>query len=460
MMCPHFIYNVTNPVDIKHENDNSSQWPYRDEALIHIQTGIKLSQDDFSYTKNGLVIFCIDKIRDKMKSDFKNEHGGIEGMDTFGTGLVVISHLCLGVSSLCLVLTLTTYCLFPVLQTLPGKSTMSMVTTLLLALTLFNIGGFVQESSVECQIIGVATHFFLLSTFAWMLLCSAHMYIIFNNIMEHPVATQDDSTRKFKSYLTLSLAIPALIVAATVVANYSLTDSTSSTYDDDQTNITMKDPEEIEPALNRCHLTSKTRTGYGHGICYLSNKLSLLVAGVLPIAAVCAANLVIFILTVLAFRRLSTQEKAARREARGHLLIYLKLSSLTGKPHDTSSSLLSQASLMTPQAPYSHRLSTLIGINWLPCTAAAFVSSPVVWYFFLVMCGLQGFYVFLSFVCNKRVLALYRQRFRPQDADSGVSRRNKGGSQMNNITRTLEKYLKSHSSESNVDGLELRLHAD
>ena len=34
-------------------------------------------------------------------------------------------------------------------------------------------------------------------------------------------------------------------------------------------------------------------------------------------------------------------------------------------------------------------LVVLAGINWLPCTVAAFVSSPIVWYSFLVLCGLQ-----------------------------------------------------------------------
>ena len=330
LICPHFIYNMTNTTEIKLETDNQRQWPYQVEMLRHVDTGIRLSQADFSYTDHGVVVICIDQIQDKMKSDYEDDRGGIDGVDMFGMGLVVTSHICLGISALCLILTLTTYCLFPVLRTLPGKSTMCLVTTLLLTITLFNAGGFVQESSVECQSIGVATHFFLLSTFVWMLLCSAHMYIVFNNIMEHPAATKDDTTRKFKAYITLSIAIPALIVTATVVANCYLTDSSNSTFDDKLPNATKNDPEEIESVFSRCQSKSKVRIGYGHGICYLSNKLSLLIAGVLPIVAMCAANLVIFILTLLAFRRLSVQEKAARHEARSHLLIYLKLSTLTG----------------------------------------------------------------------------------------------------------------------------------
>jgi hypothetical protein len=39
---------------------------------------------------------------------------------------------------------------------------------------------------------------------------------------------------------------------------------------------------------------------------------------------------------------------------------------------------------------------------------AASVQHPAVWYVFVVLCGLQGLYVFAAFVCNARVFDLYR----------------------------------------------------
>ncbi|GFR93482.1 G-protein coupled receptor 64-like [Elysia marginata] len=415
LMCPHFIYDLKNSTEIKLERENDFQWPHSNDILLHLETGLKLSANDFSYTDNGLVILCVDHITEKMKLDYEEDMEDINGIDTFGSGLVLTSHICLGVSSLCLALTFITYCLFPVLRTLPGKSTMCLVLALLLAIGLFISGGFVQASSVECQIIGVATHFFLLSTFVWMLLCSAHMYSVFSHVMEQSAATKSETVSRFRAYIALSIAMPASIVLTTVMSNYFLTDSSPTINTQRVDNIEI-DPEETESVTNSCDSPSKVRIGYGHGICYLSNKLSLLLAGALPIAVICAANLAIFILTLAAFRRMSALEKVARHETRCHLLIYLKLSTLTG-------------------------------INWLPCTVAAFVSSPVVWYSFLIFCGLQGLYVFLSFVCNKRVLGLYKQLFTSRENGSVPSTKDtKDGNHAK--TQSHEKYMKAAPCDS------------
>ena len=331
LMCPHFVYNLTNSTELRLEKDTQLPWPHDIERITHVETGVKLSIVDFSYTPDGLIIICVDKIREKMKVTYDNEdRDAIDGVDKFGDALMVTSHICLTISSLCLTLTLVTYCLFPVLRTLPGKNTMSMVATLLLTIVLFTIGGFVEASSLECQAIGVATHFFLLSTFVWMFLCSTHMYRVFSHIMEHPAAAKEDTGATFRVYMVTSMAIPALIVLSTILANHFLANSSDFNHSSEPSNSTFKEPDEIAPVFDSCQTSAKARLGYGHGVCYLSNKPSLLLAGVLPILLTCAANLAIFILTVLAFRRLSVQEKAARHEARGHILINLKLSTLTG----------------------------------------------------------------------------------------------------------------------------------
>ena len=63
------------------------------------------------------------------------------------------------------------------------------------------------------------------------------------------------------------------------------------------------------------------------------------------------------------------------------------------------------------------------GINWLAGVLTAVIDSVVVWYIFIVLCGLQGLYVFIAFVCNKRVLSLYKDLFtrRQKRAGSGTA---------------------------------------
>ncbi|KAK3793228.1 hypothetical protein RRG08_003608 [Elysia crispata] len=330
--CPHFIYNLTNTTEAKLKNMNdNSEWPHSLEVLVHVSTGVELSTLYYTHTSEGLVMVCVDKIQEKMKLDYEEDRGGVDGVDVFGLGLVVTSHVCLGISIICLSLTLLTYCLLPSLRTLPGKNTMCLVASLLLAIVLFFVGGFVQESSLECQIIGMLTHFFILSTFVWMLICTIHMHRVFSDVLKHTQSGDGENNGKFIVYAVVSIVVSGVIVLVTVVANYiftSFSDSNDSTTDYQLDNAT--DLTEIDSVHNSCETNSRVRFGYGNGICYLSNKLSLLLAGALPIVVSCAANLVIFTFTILAFRTMSLQEKVARKEKRGHLLIYIKLSTLTG----------------------------------------------------------------------------------------------------------------------------------
>ncbi|GFO38053.1 myosin-10 [Plakobranchus ocellatus] len=444
LVCPHFIHKVTNTTEVKLEQRNDLQWPHVKYELVHIATGVKLPTVDFTNTNDGLVIFCIHQIMERMKSEYNKNVGGVDGVSVFGFGLIVTSYLCLGTSAVCLAFTLLTYYLFPCLRSLPGKSTMCLVTALLQTIILFFVGGFLEESSLACQIVGVLTHFFLLSAFMWMLVCTVHMYSVFSNIMVHTSTTIYEGINRFAFYMMLSTFVPGLIVTSTISANYFLYDSSYSYRAEEPPHKYNSDPEEIDTEFFSCTSNNTVRIGYGHGICYLSNKMSLLLAGALPIAFLCVTNLIIFILTLLALRRLSDHEKTARREARDHLLIYLKLSTLTG-------------------------------INWLPCTAAAFVSSSFVWYSFLILCGLQelfekatslkslhviiishvnyicfqGLYIFISFVCNKRVLNLYKQRFlaRESHTASNNQRRQDHG----NINGGRLQQLADENSPHNTD---------
>ncbi|GFN80403.1 adhesion G-protein coupled receptor g6 [Plakobranchus ocellatus] len=334
LICPHFIFELANTSDvmIKTRNNGSSQWPYTDEVLVHVSSDVELTTLDFAYADGGLVIVCVDKIREIMKTKYQEHRSGIDSVDVFGTGLVLTSHVCLGISVVCLTLTLLTYCLFPSLRTLPGKSTMGLVGALLLAIVLFLAGGFIRESSVECQVIGVLTHFFLLSAFVWMFVCTVHMYGVFSNVLKHTPSGESGDARRFALYSVISVIVPGIIVSSTIITNYALTSSSDSNdASGDSSSNTTSSNGEIDSVFYSCSSNATVRIGYGDGICYLSNKLSLLLSAALPITLLCTANLVMFILTMLAFRSLSKQEKVARKEEKGHLVIYIKLSTLTGE---------------------------------------------------------------------------------------------------------------------------------
>nr|KAG5710424.1 hypothetical protein BaRGS_022242 [Batillaria attramentaria] len=234
------------------------------------------------------------------------------------------------------------------LQTLPGKNTMGLIATLLITTLLFEFGSGRVEERQSCVVVGVLIHFFLVSSFTWMVICTVHMHRIFSNVIASRVDDREGSARVFLIHVIVSVVVPGLVVLSTLLANYYTSD-------------------------HECVMD----LGYGDGICYLSNRLSLILGSILPISLAVVINLVLFALTLHALRKLSRERRDVTQRNHEQFSIYVKLSTLTG-------------------------------INWLVGLVAALVDSEAVWYAFLVLCGLQGVYVFVAFVCNKRVLRLYR----------------------------------------------------
>ncbi|PVD38230.1 hypothetical protein C0Q70_00841 [Pomacea canaliculata] len=113
--------------------------------------------------------------------------------------------------------------------------------------------------------------------------------------------------------------------------------------------------------------------GYGQGVCFLSNRLSLALACALPISLVIVISLVLFGLTL---RSHWGQENCQR----ARMCSSVKLTSLTG-------------------------------MTWLAGVAAVGLESEVIWCTFLVLCGVHGVYMLVTFVCNKRAMNLYRKLF-------------------------------------------------
>ena len=244
----------------------------------------------------------------------------------FHPGLVVTSHVCIGLSIFMLSLTLLTYVIFPALQTLPGKCIMGFSASLLVALLLFLIGGFVTPRSTLCQFVGVATHAMLLSAFTWMVLCTTHMYHVFTNlkIADHNLSKRK-SNRKFALKVFISIVIPVAIVSITITANVIKKD---------------KDVVEIiaEPKYNlgrqntsSCGKKKTLHIGYGDGLCYISNVASLIGAGIIPVIVSCVINLMLYLATTCSLRRMSSQQQLVRQEPKNNISVYAKLSTLTGK---------------------------------------------------------------------------------------------------------------------------------
>ncbi|XP_076458526.1 uncharacterized protein LOC143292224 [Babylonia areolata] len=358
LLCAKVLTDLTN------DSLSSSSFSLNTDtgSLLHRPSGTTVSFQYVELLQNGKVMVCADQIYSSLAASPTLALPE----NLFSPSVITVSVVCQSLSVVSLFLVLCTYCLFPELRTLPGKNTLALVVTLLLAMLTFQLGVARVELPTACLVLGVLIHYLLLSSFTWMMVCSFHMYRIFTHLLHHAHTHRADQDRStLARYVMVATAVPALVVCLTLLVNYLA-------------------------HRHRCSLD----LGYGVGVCYLSNRWSLLLASVLPISLVMLVNLVLFICTVVALRSFSVNRRRLVRQPHRQLLVYI-------------------------------RMSTVTGINWLVGLAAVHVrvDSPVMWHVFSVLCGLQGVYVFVAFICNERVYRLFRHslyRAASGAADSGL----------------------------------------
>ena len=71
--------------------------------------------------------------------------------------------------------------------------------------------------------------------------------------------------------------------------------------------------------------------------------------------------------------------------------------------------------------PSLKQMSTLLGFTWVFGFVAAFANVTALWYIFIILNSLQGVYIFIAFICNKRVFELWRDSCTCLDRVSSTS---------------------------------------
>ena len=90
------------------------------------------------------------------------------------------------------------------------------------------------------------------------------------------------------------------------------------------------------------------------------------------------------------------------------------------------------------------QISTLLGFTWFFGFIAGFANINVLWYIFIILNSLQGFYIFLAFMANRRVAGMWISLCHGNV--SGISRRSRGTSSVPLSQRTTSSRLTSISS--------------
>ncbi|XP_060064317.1 uncharacterized protein LOC132544700 [Ylistrum balloti] len=210
--------------------------------------------------------------------------------------LNITTLVCNIISLVCLFLTFITYCLFPVMRSLPGMNNMSLVFAMFFAQLLFQCGFYLTSSPILCQVFGVLIHILWLSTFGCMNVCSYHMYSVFAGDIIAGRLSAWGWKRRISFYILYSYGLSAIIVFTNIIIVYF-------TSDDDS-------------------------IGYGTTRCFISNPISFYLTFLAPVLVVCFCNIYFFIRTALQIK--NSPKVDSTKERKNQHVIYIKLFSITG----------------------------------------------------------------------------------------------------------------------------------
>ncbi|KAL1482228.1 hypothetical protein MTO96_033939 [Rhipicephalus appendiculatus] len=265
----------------------------------------------------------------------------------------VLSTALLLFSVLCLVLHVAAYALVPKLRTGPSRLVLCLAISVLLAQGSFVAGGmFLESGSALCSAFAVVSHGTHLAAFFWMNVMAMDVQRTFRR----GVSGSSRAVSRFLSYSVYAWLAPAILVAAASTLQY------------------------LKP-------NSPWSPSYGLPYCWINRPLSLIAFFGAPVLVLLLANTVFFLLTARSIHLTTKQTKEARRSAstggasgeQGRLALYVKL-------------------------------AVVFGLTWVFGFAAALTGVQALWYPFIVLCSLQGAFIFLAFTFKRSVLRMVRDR--------------------------------------------------
>lgn len=295
----------------------------------------------------------------------------------------VLSTILLLISVVCLILHITAYALLPKLRTGPARLVLSLAVSVLVAQGTFVAGGLLlTPGSAFCSACSVVSHGTHLAAFFWMNVMAIDVHRTFHK----GISGTSRAATAFLAYSAYAWLAPALLVAAAATIQY------------------------VRPQ-------SPWSPSYGSPYCWINRPLSLVAFFGTPVLLLLLANTVFFLLTARSIHQTSKQTKLARRASSG--------------PSNDQGRLTLYA-----------KLAVVFGLTWIFGFAAALTGLRALWYPFIVLCGLQGAFIFLAFTFKRSVYRMVRERLCGRRSDRQRGKR----SSSTTLTTTLHSTLSGTSS--------------
>ena len=297
--------------------------------------------------RKGILRVCNSLLEEKVKNILVRTAAKVSNFAQFRYYFTLV---CISLSMLCLILTLVTYLSFRLLRSPAGINNMLLCFSLLAANAFLLASVHMRPKDPLCTIVGITTHFMWLNMFCWTFVCCFHMFRTFTATSRSTASTDRAKILCIVRKVSFCTIVPLIVVITVIVASY----------------LTAEDDS----------------IGYGSFSCYLDSQLLVVASMIFPLSLLIISNIVFFAITVCKIRSV--------RKLQGNLDV-------------------------TPGAPkdiYVYvKLSSLTGCFWTLAVAAKYLDSDALGVTSDFFIGLQGAFIFWSYVCNERVSNLYRKAF-------------------------------------------------
>ena len=339
-------------------------------------TFVKLNRDDYEDLLNGSILFqnrvldvmfndsedglplvCYDLIRPTTRLLFVEDLPGVQELTYIGCSLSVLGTVAI----------IFTYSIFKELQTLPGLVLINVCIPLFFTSLIFLIGGPVLQTfflKELCSTVAILLHYFYLSQFSWMTILSLEITTKFYQANRMMQQYSKKRKKTLLAYLVIGWTLPLSVLLVSLVLNF-------------------------QTRYVQYGVDSRGETS---GPCWINHATSLIGFFVVPLALCLSFNFILFLVTTtLVCKAYKQKTKYGMASNKALLLrIWIALFIVTG-------------------CTWVFGFLALLGdISWL-------------WYLFVIFNSTQGFSIFLSFACTRRIFTLYRNALRKsQTAESST----------------------------------------
>ncbi|XP_041351174.1 uncharacterized protein LOC121370132 [Gigantopelta aegis] len=318
-------------------------------SLIIIPDSLHVCEPNYEITDSLKLRVCVDYLRQMWLNNAtlsdNTTHYNFSSTDSSTYTMKILTSVCLGISLICLLICFITHCLFAEMRTLPGINLMFLTFSLFVSQTLYLFGAGATDDRVVCTVMGILIHYSWLVTFAWMNVCSFHVFRVFRNVFS-ALTLNDNKKIIVLEYALFSYIVPGTIVALHILVNYFSLGESSLGYNDDMT------------------------------ICFIKPGFVSIPSFAIPAGLTVLLSTAFFIFTCVVLHKTSKERSMVGIKESVPVFRFFKLASITG-------------------------------LSWLFGFLGAILKKEVLAYMFIILAGGQGLFVFLSFSFSRDICVKY-----------------------------------------------------